>query len=107
MKRCAGHLYLEVNRARRMAPYVPLVVCRSDGVQEYVHNGISTPNQPKPKDLEATPNAQGLVSIYKKVGPDDMKALQWRRKLAGMLMELLGGTKHKSLLPLQLNMTPL
>lgn len=80
-----------------MAPYYPLRVLRSDGVASYVHNGVNTPNQPKPADLDPTPNAHGQVSYYKKIGTHEMKDLQWRRKLAGMLMELLSGPKHKSL----------
>lgn len=79
-----------------MAPYIPLSIVRSDGLTEYIHNGVNIPNQPKPEELDPTPNAQGQVSVYKKVAFEDVKDLQWRRKLGGMLMQLLGGAKHKS-----------
>jgi hypothetical protein len=72
-----------------MAPYYPITVCRSDAVSSYMFNGVETPNKPKPKDLDDTPDANGKVSVYTEVQEDHQRALQWRRKLAGMLMDVL------------------
>ncbi|KAI9736386.1 MAG: hypothetical protein M1818_006119 [Claussenomyces sp. TS43310] len=83
-----------------MAPYYPISICRSDGVLEYTLNGSKIPNQPKSKDLEPAPNSQGQVAAYHRLSQEDIKTVQWRRKLAGMLMELLGGPEHTGTLPI-------
>lgn len=86
-----------------MAPYYPVVVCRSDGLYDYTLNGLKVPNQPKPKDLVPTPNAQGQVAVYQKLSVDDPKSLQWRRKLGAMLLELLGGPEHSGMFDISLS----
>lgn len=80
-----------------MAPYHPIECCRSDGLLEYKSKlGAKELNQPTPKQLEETPNAKGVVDCYRKVEPNDQKSIDWRRKLGGMTMHLLGGKEHHS-----------
>jgi len=78
-----------------MAPYYPVTICRSDGQQEtIIKNGTLERNQPEPKQLNDTPNAKGDVDCYRKIEDEDQKAIDWRRKLGGMLMHTLGGKAH-------------
>jgi hypothetical protein len=73
-----------------MAPYIGVTICRSDGVQEYNINGTLVTNGPK---VEAKPDAKGRV--YKKLGSDDVKALEWRKKLGAKVMASFGEAEHK------------
>ncbi|TAQ83995.1 hypothetical protein B7494_g7678 [Chlorociboria aeruginascens] len=72
-----------------MAPYYPLTVLRSDGLFEVLLAGKKELNQPTPKQLDSTPDANGLVDYYRKVDKDDLKAVDWRRKLGTLLMRVL------------------
>ncbi|TVY55127.1 hypothetical protein LCER1_G003358 [Lachnellula cervina] len=75
-----------------MAPYWPFTIARSDGQLEIItRSGIREPNQPTTTQLNDTPDASGNVDCYRKIEPDDAKAVDWRRKLGGMYMHLLGG----------------
>jgi hypothetical protein len=78
-----------------MAPYWPLTICRSDGQFEVLTKAnVKEVNQPTVAQMDDTPDANGNVDCYKKLEPDDAKAVDWRRKLGGMLMHLLGGKEH-------------
>ncbi len=78
-----------------MAPYYPLTVCRSDGqFAVMIKAGVLEPNQPTPAQTDDTPDINGNVDCYKKLEPEETKAVDWRRKLGGMLMHLLGGKGH-------------
>jgi hypothetical protein len=48
--------------------------------------------------MRDTPDANGNVDCYKKLEPDEAKAVDWRRKLGGMLMHLLGGKEHAGMI---------
>lgn len=56
--------------------------------------GVKELNQPTPAQLDDTPDKDGMVDCYKKLDPDEPKAIDWRRKIGGMLMHLLGGKAH-------------
>ncbi len=55
-------------------------------------------NQPTAAQMSDTPDASGVVDCYKKLEPDEAKAVDWRRKLGGMLMHLLGGKEHAGMI---------
>jgi hypothetical protein len=78
-----------------MAPYYPVTICRSDGLESYVEKGKTVANAPT--NLDATPDADGKISYYKKMGVDDAKSVMWRRKLGALLMEKIGGDVHKGM----------
>ena len=50
-------------------------------------------NQQLPNSND-TPDKDGMVDCYKKLDPNEPKAIDWRRKIGGMLMHLLGGKAH-------------
>ncbi|RFU30175.1 hypothetical protein B7463_g6170, partial [Scytalidium lignicola] len=80
-----------------MAPaYYPVTVCRSDGQFEVtLKNGASKElNRPTAEQLDKTPDAEGYVDFYEPLGLEDTKAKDWRRKIGGMLMHVLGGKEH-------------
>jgi hypothetical protein len=80
-----------------MAPYYPVTVCRSDGVQEFWNGSVLTANSPKDtRDTGRKADAKGRV--YTKLDADHQKTLQWKRKLGGMLMDHLGGPEHAGML---------
>jgi hypothetical protein len=73
-----------------MAPYIGVTVCRSDGMSEYNVNNSVVINGPK---AEQKPDAKGRV--YKKLGPNDPKELEWRRKLGAKMMASFGDAADK------------
>lgn len=78
-----------------MAPYYPLTIERSDGQLEVITKmGLVELNQPTATQLDDTPDNEGMVDCYKRLDPDEPKAIDWRRKIGGMLMHLLGGKAH-------------
>ncbi|KAM0144915.1 hypothetical protein ACHAP3_000034 [Botrytis cinerea] len=78
-----------------MAPFHPITICRSDGQLEIItKTGIKELNQPTPAQLNDKEDAEGLVDFYKKLDSDEPKAIDWRRKIGGMLMHYLGGKEH-------------
>jgi hypothetical protein len=81
-----------------MAPYYPVTVCRSDGQLEVItKSGMRELNRPTAEQLSDTPDANGSVDCYKRLDAEDPKAVDWRRKLGGMLMHLLGGKAHSGI----------
>jgi hypothetical protein len=82
-----------------MAPHFPVTICRSDGQTEVItKTGIQELNRPTAAQLNGAPDAEGNVDCYKKLDYDEPKAVDWRRKLGGMLMHLLGGKAHSGML---------
>lgn len=73
----------------------PVTICRSDGQLEVVTKaGIKELNQPTASQLNDKPDADGNIDCYKKLEYDESKAVDWRRKIGGMLMHYLGGKEH-------------
>lgn len=52
--------------------------------------GVKELNQPTAAQRSETPDATGNVDFYKRLDADAPKAVDWRRKLGGMAMHLLG-----------------
>ncbi|RKF79003.1 hypothetical protein GcC1_050015 [Golovinomyces cichoracearum] len=77
-----------------MASYYPVTVCRSDGLLEVETKNGPELNQPTPAQLNDKPDAKGNVDYYRKLSDNDAKAVDWRRKIGGMLMSILGGRQH-------------
>jgi hypothetical protein len=65
-----------------MASPIGVTICRSDGVSTYVSNDLTIVNGPK-----VEPDANGRV--YQKLGADDAKEYDWRKKLGTALMKHL------------------
>jgi hypothetical protein len=78
-----------------MAPYYPLLICRSDGQFEVAtRSNVKEVNQPTAQQMDDTPDANGNVDCYRKLEVDDAKHVDWRRKLGGMLMHLFDREKE-------------
>lgn len=78
-----------------MPSFYPLTVCRSDGQLEIIlKGGGREPNEPTAAQINDTPKSDGTVDCYRKLEESDEKVLEWRRKLGGMTMRLLGGKAH-------------
>ena|SRR6187402_1269037 len=87
-----------------MAPsYRQCFVTRSDGQLTVIaRDGTPEPNQPTAAQLDDTPimsKGKHMVDCYKQLADDDAKAVEWKRKLGGMLMNLLakGNKEHISM----------
>lgn len=82
-----------------MPAYYPVTICRSDGQFEVsLKNGAAKElNRPTAEQLDKTPDAEGYVDFYEPLGLEDTKAKDWRRKIGGMLMHVLGGKEHASM----------
>ncbi|RAL59635.1 hypothetical protein DID88_006494 [Monilinia fructigena] len=72
-----------------MTPLYPVIICRSDGQLETI--------------TKTGEDEDGNVDCYKKLEDDEPKAVDWRRKIGGMLMHfwvegsiLIGTTFSKS-----------
>jgi hypothetical protein len=73
-----------------MQSYYPVICCRSDGKTKVLtRNGSTELNQPTEKQFKDTPDAQGHVDCYRKLDDTAEKSLDWRRKLGGMLRDVL------------------
>jgi hypothetical protein len=86
-----------------MTRYQVIYVRRSDGRLEVVNKNRREKNQPTPDQMNRAPNSKGVVDYYKELAPDELKHLDWRRKLAGMLMNYMPDCKtasSKSILPI-------
>lgn len=59
--------------------------------------GIRETNMPTAAQLSETPDMHGMVDCYRRLSHDDAKAVDWRRKLGGMLMHLVGGKEHSGM----------
>ena len=79
-----------------MAIFYPVYVRRSDGklvVQK--SSSAKEQNEPLPEQLNTKPNAQGVSDYYRECQPGETKEVDWRRKLAGMLIREIGGPDTK------------
>lgn len=52
-------------------------------------------NEPSPDQLDRTPDAKGVCDYYREIAKDETKHMDWRRKLAGMLIRELGGKEYE------------
>jgi len=69
-----------------MARFYPLYVRRSDGKLEDATKGKAKErNEPTAEQLDQSPDKNGVSDFYREVSPDEIKHLDWRRKLGGML----------------------
>lgn len=69
-----------------MARFYPLYVRRSDGKLEIIAKGKRKErNEPTTEQLDQKPDKNGISDYYREVSLDEMKSLDWRRKLGGML----------------------
>ena len=77
-----------------MAPFYPLYVRRSDGKLEVASSQRKRErNEPTAEQLDRTPDAKGVSDFYRQVVSDEVKNVDWRRKLGGMLArELIKGS---------------
>ena len=74
-----------------MARFYPLFMRRSDGKLEIVVKGKrKETNEPTTEQLDQKPDKHGISDYYREVSLDEMKSLDWRRKLGGMLARELG-----------------
>lgn len=79
-----------------MPAYYPVTCCRSDSRTEVTtRNGLIERNQPTEKQLKDTPDAGGHVDCYRKLDDKSEKSLDWRRKLGGMLRDVLDPRNSK------------
>jgi len=82
-----------------MVLYTPLFPRRSDGLMEVItRDGKTERNEPSPEQLDRTPDAKGDVNYCREIHSDELKHLDWRRKLACMLMEKLGNEEQRGML---------
>jgi len=75
--------------ASTMSKFFPVMVHRTDGMLSTGSN--SEPNEPQQAQKETAVDAQGIADYLRKIDPDGEKAVDWRRKLGGMLMQILVG----------------
>lgn len=80
-----------------MTRFFPLYVRRSDGKREVVTSKGKEKNAPSSEQLDRTPNAKGIADYYREIAEDEPKHLDWRKKLAGMLMREIGGASNEGL----------
>lgn len=83
-----------------MARYSIVSVARSDGRSHYLSNGHPVPNEPPRQD--STPAADGSIDYYQRLQDDDPTSVDWKRKLGGMLMEVIGGPENAGISPMSL-----
>jgi hypothetical protein len=70
-----------------------VIYCRrSDGKLDIVNKSKARErNEPTKDQLDPKPNAKGVSDYYRPLAMQDSKHLDWRRKLAGMLVKEIGG----------------
>ncbi|RMZ29642.1 hypothetical protein D0859_06251 [Hortaea werneckii] len=70
-----------------MGRFYPLYIRRSDGKLEIVSRTSKRKerNEPTPEQLDQKPDKHGVADYYREVPLDEVKSLDWRRKLGGML----------------------
>lgn len=79
-----------------MARFTTVSVARSDGRSEFLQNGVLVPNEPPRKD--EAPGPDGSIDFYLKLQENDPTALDWKRKLGGMLVRDIGGPEQAGML---------
>ncbi|KAI9679357.1 MAG: hypothetical protein M1817_005379 [Caeruleum heppii] len=81
-----------------MAPFYPIYISRSDGKVEIRGPGSRVEiNRPTPEQMsqEPLPDTKDFKDYYVKLEDADPKAIDWRRKLAAMLVRALPQTQHQ------------
>ncbi|KAK1821233.1 hypothetical protein LTR12_004290 [Friedmanniomyces endolithicus] len=69
-----------------MARFKPIYIRRSDGKLELMVKGKRREtNAPTPDQLNTTADKYGVSDFYREVGVDEMKSLDWRRKLGVLI----------------------
>ncbi|KAI6863863.1 hypothetical protein KC334_g20354, partial [Hortaea werneckii] len=70
-----------------MGRFYPLYIRRSDGKLEILSRTTKRKerNEPTPEQLDQKPDKHGVADYYREVPLDEVKSLDWRRKLGGML----------------------
>lgn len=79
-----------------MAPYFPVYLSRSDGRLETISlkTKKKESNAPNEVQLNASREVNGNRDFYKPIEVGDVKEVDWRRKLGGMLMKEIGDKEH-------------
>jgi len=78
-----------------MAPHYPVTILRSDGQTEVItKTGAKELNRPTATQLDGTPDPEGNVDCYRRLDDNEPRAVDWRRKIGGMLMQVLGRDAH-------------
>lgn len=78
-----------------MTRLYPLYIRRSDGQQQVALKGRREENAPTKEQLDRKPDAQGICDYYREILDDEVKHMDWRRKLGGMLMREIGGSDNQ------------
>lgn len=78
-----------------MVKYIQITCVRSDGLREVHRGDVREANEPTTAQQQRTADKNNQVVCYQRIHPDDEKSLQWRRKLGGMLINLLGTPDQK------------
>ncbi|QIW99313.1 hypothetical protein AMS68_004831 [Peltaster fructicola] len=69
-----------------MARFYPVYVRRSDGTNEVISKGSRREyNQPTAEQMDQRPDKNGVSDYYRECEINEVKSLDWRRKLGGML----------------------
>ena len=76
-----------------MTRYTAIYIRRSDGKIDIPSKNKKEKNQPTSDQMDRTPDSKGVSDYYKELESDELKHLDWRRKLAGMLMREIGTGK--------------
>lgn len=92
--RCIAAIGNTASYPNEMAPFYPIFVRRSDGKLEVVSQQRKREkNEPTAEQLDRTPDASGVSDFYRQVKSDEVKNIDWRRKLGGMIArEMIKGT---------------
>ncbi|KAI9797416.1 MAG: hypothetical protein M1835_000750 [Candelina submexicana] len=79
-----------------MAPFYFIYIGRSDGQLRIVTKSKKRElNQPTDLQLDKTPDKKGVSDYYTKLVNGSPKEVDWKRKLAGMLIREIGGKEHQ------------
>jgi hypothetical protein len=78
-----------------MTKFFPLYISRSDGRTEIQTRNGKQQNAPSKEQLDRTPDEKDMQDYYRKLDPQETKHMDWRRKLAGMLMREIGGPQNQ------------
>lgn len=77
-----------------MTRFYPVFVRRSDAKLDVQTSKGKQKNAPTAAQLDRTPDAKGVCDYYREIAPDEVKHMDWRRKLAGMLLREIGGAEY-------------
>jgi hypothetical protein len=76
-----------------MTRFYPVYPRRSDGKLEVDTKRGKEKNEPSVDQLDKTPNSKGVCDYYREIPEDEPKHIDWRKKLAGMLIRELAVDK--------------